>query len=65
MTTFNDLSVDLNDPEGFPSLVYERTKENPNEDIAASCHLCNESLDGYAKRFLSKLVSGLGNAGNT
>ena len=40
MPAFNNLNVDLNDPEGFPSLVYERTKENPNEDIAAFCHPC-------------------------
>lgn len=63
MPTFNDLNVDLNDPKDFPPLVYERTKENPNVAISEFCQPCNESLDGYARRFLSKLVSGLGNIG--
>ena len=60
MPNFNDLTVDLDDGEAFPSPVYERTKENPNEDLSTTCTVCNESLDGYAKRFLGKLVSGLG-----
>jgi hypothetical protein len=60
MPNFNDLNVDLNDDKAFPSLVFERTKENPNEDLSTNCRVCNESLDGYAKQFLGKLVSGLG-----
>ena len=64
MPTFNDLNVDLDDPEAFPSLIYERTKENPNKDIT-SCRPCNESLDEYAKLFLGKLVSRLEDIGDT
>jgi len=64
MPTFNDLNVDLNSDEDFPSFIYERTKENPNVDISKNCTPCNESLDGYAKRFLSKMVSGSVNKGD-
>ena len=64
MTAFNELNVDLDDQEAFPSLIYERTKENPNKSMLSFCHPCNGSLDEYAKQFLAKLVSVLGDAGD-
>jgi hypothetical protein len=65
MAFFNDLNVDLNNEEDFPPLIYERTKENPNKEISEFCRPCNESLDAYAKGFISKVVSGLGDAEET
>ena len=59
MANFNELSVDLDDESVFQSDIYERTKENPNDDLSVPCQVCEESLDTYAKRFLGKLTSSL------
>jgi hypothetical protein len=60
MTYFNELTVDLGDDEYFPSVIYERTRENPNDVLASPCRICDDSLDRYADQLLDELFSGLG-----
>jgi len=57
MTYFNELNFSLNDDA---SGIYERTRENPNDNLSVDCPVCNDSLDEYADRFLDELFSGLG-----
>ena len=59
MPNFNDLNVDLDDENAFQSTIYERTKENPNDEVSEPCPVCNESLNNYSKLFLGKLTSSL------
>lgn len=59
MPFFNELAVDLNDEEHFPSIIYERTKPNPNPDLAVPCHPCNDSLDEYAKLLWDEMSNAL------
>jgi len=55
MPFFNELSVDLNDEKYFPASIYERTKPNPNPDLAVPCCPCNDSLDAYAKQLWKEM----------
>lgn len=50
MANFNALNVNLNDEDFFPVDIYERTKDNPNFDLAVPCPPCNDSLDEYASK---------------
>ena len=59
MANFNDLNVDLNDDEYFPSDIYERTIKNPNFDLAIPCLPCNDSLDEYANRLGNEILAAL------
>ena len=59
MANFNDLNVDLNNDEYFPSDIYERTIENPNYDLAIPCLSCEDSLDEYATRLGVEILAAL------
>lgn len=59
MPNFNSLNVDLNDEEYFPADIYERTKNNPNFDLAVPCLPCNDSLDEYASRLGDEILAAL------
>jgi len=59
VTFFNELAVNLNDEEYFPSAIYERTKPNPNPDLAVPCRPCNDTLDGYAAQLWSEMSNAL------
>jgi len=59
MSFFNELTVDLNNDNDFPSTIYERTKPNPNPDLAVPCRPSNDSLDAYAKQLGDELLFAL------
>jgi hypothetical protein len=59
MANFNSLNVDLNDKEYFPADIYERTKVNPNYDLAIPYPLCNDSLDEYANQLGDEILAAL------
>jgi hypothetical protein len=58
MTYFNEMTVDFGDEEYFPSSIYERTRENPNQVLSAPCRECKDSLDEYADRLVNELFLG-------
>jgi len=59
MMNFDDLTVEITE-DLYPSAIYERTKENPNELLSTQCRPCEDSLDEYASKFFKELFSGLG-----
>jgi len=59
MLYFNELNVDLNNEEYFPSYIYERTKDNPNPKLTAMCRPCDESLDAYISELFDDIFSAL------
>ena len=59
MTYFNELNVDLNNEEYFPSSIYERTKNNPNPNLSAPCYPCNDSLDAYVSELFDDIFASL------
>jgi hypothetical protein len=60
MPNFNDLNIDLNNEEYFPIDIYERTKDNPNLDLAVPCPPRNDSLDEYASKLGDEILTALG-----
>ena len=59
MSFFNELGIDLNDEAFFSSVIYERTRDNPNLNASSPCRQCNDSLDEYASQLSDKLLSAL------
>jgi len=58
-TYFNELKVDLNNPAFFSPHIHERTKENPNSKVSVPCKPHNGSLDEYAGKLTSGILSAL------
>jgi hypothetical protein len=58
-TYFNDLKVDLDNESLFPIDIYERTKNNPNPEVAAPCKPNNDSLDDYANTLSKEILASL------
>jgi hypothetical protein len=56
---FNDLKVDLNNESLFPVDIYERTKNNPNPEVATPCEPNNGSLDNYANTLSKEILASL------
>jgi len=59
MPNFNSLNIDLNDEDYFPIDIYERTKDNPNFDLAIPCPPSNASLDEYASKLGDEILTAL------
>jgi len=53
---FNELTVDLNNEALFPSQIHERTRENPNMNIAMPCRRCDDSLDAYSIQLAREIL---------
>jgi len=51
---FNNLDIEITE-DTHPTVIYERSKENPNELLTDSCDVYTGSLDEYMKQLAKEI----------